>query len=59
MTNAEKMEIELMGAHTIAWKNMIAKRERNAKIKENIKNGAIATGIFAMATLDWGKVFGL
>ena len=54
MTNAEKMEIELMGAHTIAWKNMIAKRNRNARIKEEIKNCAIASGIVIAGSIDWG-----
>jgi hypothetical protein len=33
---------------------MIAKRNRNARIKEEIKNCAIASGIVIAGSIDWG-----
>lgn len=54
MTSAERMKIDFVGSHTIAWKKMIAKRNRNARIKEEIKNCAIASGIVIAGSIDWG-----
>ena len=48
------MKIDFVGSHTIAWKKMIAKRNRNARIKEEVKNCAIASGIVIAGSIDWG-----